>query len=210
MIVRPQICPAMFPAPRTGTLPLDRCMRFLPHHNDDGGFFVAIIKKTRENNAEKAREKNTAKTRQNSNVGGAKKSRQSLPKNIMNQRLAEKVVAEGSALERFKEYIGLQLDNENIVHWTKDDKVQSSLYLVNNGLRDIVRANSDVTAAHLGCRILQREARKNAAFQYRVVAENLHLLEGRISSRLVELSRRDFYAVISSQEIDISQLSQVN
>ena len=26
---------------------LERCMRLLPHHNDCGGFFVALLKKTR-------------------------------------------------------------------------------------------------------------------------------------------------------------------
>ena len=30
-----------------GDLHLDRCLRFLPHHNDDGGFFVAILRKTK-------------------------------------------------------------------------------------------------------------------------------------------------------------------
>ena len=26
---------------------LNRCMRLLPHHNDDGGFFVALLKKNK-------------------------------------------------------------------------------------------------------------------------------------------------------------------
>jgi len=45
-----QICPGMFP-PDSSTaagLHLERSMRFLPHLNNDGGFFVAIIKKTGE------------------------------------------------------------------------------------------------------------------------------------------------------------------
>ncbi len=38
----------MFADPENLKLNLDRCMRFLPHHNDDGGFFVAILRKTKD------------------------------------------------------------------------------------------------------------------------------------------------------------------
>ena len=38
----------MFNDPENLKLNLDRCMRFLPHHNDDGGFFVAILRKTKD------------------------------------------------------------------------------------------------------------------------------------------------------------------
>jgi len=38
----------MFPTPEKAALPLRRCMRFLPHHNDTGGFFVAVLEKVGE------------------------------------------------------------------------------------------------------------------------------------------------------------------
>ena len=38
----------MFPDAQNKELNLDRCMRFLPHHNNDGGFFVAILRKTKD------------------------------------------------------------------------------------------------------------------------------------------------------------------
>ena len=46
--LRTSIRPEMFPpqASEAKALRLERCMRFLPHLNDDGGFFVAILKKT--------------------------------------------------------------------------------------------------------------------------------------------------------------------
>ena len=40
-----EISSGMFPPNDCDALHLERCMRFLPHHNDDGGFFVAIIRK---------------------------------------------------------------------------------------------------------------------------------------------------------------------
>jgi hypothetical protein len=42
--------PTMFPNEQTASLPLSRCMRFLPHHQDTGGFFVAVLEKERECN----------------------------------------------------------------------------------------------------------------------------------------------------------------
>jgi multisite-specific tRNA:(cytosine-C5)-methyltransferase len=35
----------MFPTPEKQQLPLERCMRLLPHHQDTGGFFVAVLEK---------------------------------------------------------------------------------------------------------------------------------------------------------------------
>ncbi|KIY92797.1 hypothetical protein MNEG_15166 [Monoraphidium neglectum] len=44
-VVGNKLSPTMFPSPEKAALPLERCMRFLPHHNDTGGFFVAVIEK---------------------------------------------------------------------------------------------------------------------------------------------------------------------
>ncbi|GAX75610.1 hypothetical protein CEUSTIGMA_g3054.t1 [Chlamydomonas eustigma] len=40
--------PSMFPSPSKAELPLERCMRFLPHHQDTGGFFVCVLRKVSE------------------------------------------------------------------------------------------------------------------------------------------------------------------
>lgn len=42
-----KLSPTMFPSPERSALPLERCMRFLPHHNDTGGFFVAVFEKVK-------------------------------------------------------------------------------------------------------------------------------------------------------------------
>lgn len=39
--------PTMFSNPQKSALPLDRCMRILPHHGDTGGFFVAVLQKVK-------------------------------------------------------------------------------------------------------------------------------------------------------------------
>ena len=35
----------MFPDAESDAMPLHRCMRFLPHHQDTGGFFVCVLQK---------------------------------------------------------------------------------------------------------------------------------------------------------------------
>ncbi|WIA32878.1 hypothetical protein OEZ86_006052 [Tetradesmus obliquus] len=40
--------PTMFSSPEKQQLPLERCMRILPHHQDTGGFFVAVLQKVAE------------------------------------------------------------------------------------------------------------------------------------------------------------------
>lgn len=44
-----KLAPSMFPpADPENELHLERCMRFLPHHQDTGGFFVAVLEKVRD------------------------------------------------------------------------------------------------------------------------------------------------------------------
>jgi multisite-specific tRNA:(cytosine-C5)-methyltransferase len=40
-----KVHPTMWPKPSYQKLPLERCMRLLPHHDDTGGFFVAVFEK---------------------------------------------------------------------------------------------------------------------------------------------------------------------
>ena len=43
-----QLDPTMFPPSADAGLQMERCMRFLPHAQNTGGFFVAVLEKTRE------------------------------------------------------------------------------------------------------------------------------------------------------------------
>ena len=36
---------SMFPDADSDSMPLERCMRILPHHSDTGGFFIAVLEK---------------------------------------------------------------------------------------------------------------------------------------------------------------------
>ena len=45
-----KVLPGMFPptAEEAATMHLERCIRLLPHHQNTGGFFVAVLRKTRD------------------------------------------------------------------------------------------------------------------------------------------------------------------
>lgn len=43
-----KLYPSMFPGSTEESLPLERCMRFLPHDQNTGGFFVAVLEKVAE------------------------------------------------------------------------------------------------------------------------------------------------------------------
>lgn len=36
---------SMFPDAQSDSFPMHRCMRILPHHDDTGGFFIAVLEK---------------------------------------------------------------------------------------------------------------------------------------------------------------------
>jgi multisite-specific tRNA:(cytosine-C5)-methyltransferase len=43
-----KLSPTMFSDEETKNMPLERCLRLLPHHQDTGGFFVAVFEKKKE------------------------------------------------------------------------------------------------------------------------------------------------------------------
>ena len=43
-----KLCETMFSSDETKNMPLERCLRLLPHHQDTGGFFVAVFQKTKD------------------------------------------------------------------------------------------------------------------------------------------------------------------
>ena len=45
--IKRRIKPSMFPPSNSTTLGLHKCIRLLPHRNDTGGFFVALLRKVR-------------------------------------------------------------------------------------------------------------------------------------------------------------------
>ena len=173
----------MFPHSGTRYLKLDRTMRFLPHHNDDGGFFVAIFRKIRyfENKQPRA-QRTPAPTPLNSP--------------ICIQKTKNKFYADFKDLDDFKSIFGIELDNTNLLTWSEDRKKARNVYFVNNVLKNFVRNNPSIDCAMLGTQIFCREGRK-MRFKYKFLSGSIHLLGNLISHRKIEVSRTVFASLVS-------------
>jgi len=196
---RSQICPEMFPTEKTKTLKLDRSMRFLPHLNDDGGFFVAILRKTRHYESKSA----AAKISCDIPLGDSTKiENHNLKFNLTHLRDKKPVLSE--SFGGFKQFYGLNVSEENLLRWSD---CEESLYLVSDGLKSVAEHNGHIQATLAGCKMVEKEYRNSAKTKLRFVSSNLHLLSERISKRILTVDRKDFRALVSSKPVAMESLS---
>ena len=159
----------MWPSPENEDINLDRCLRFLPHHNDDGGFFVALIKKIRplpwETSSRDSDETSLLSRRARNNLAGKenkskncravqieRKGRKCLvhslrkPKNFFNFFPAEDAEMKG-LLETFG--IPFQADL-----FYSSTEVKKNIYLTNPLLKSILKTeNQHLNVFHAGAKV---------------------------------------------------------
>ena len=155
--LQPQLPPTIFPpSPQSaGSLKLHRCMRFLPSLNDDGGFFVAILRKTSPVEVKRARGRSKRVESSRGIWGGERHNKKCKKLNqLLNStddlqfELSDEV--EATCLE-----LGLDVDQDNLVSLGGEGGV---VHLVSPALRDILHhSNRHIKfSGSPGMKLLQR------------------------------------------------------
>jgi len=203
-VAKTQIHPAMFSSnyqPTTDTdFHLERCRRLLPHHNDCGGFFVALLKKVRElpwenceNSSEmehpeflSARLKRKYRGTTDSH-NKAKKSKQPhhklsnrnkpvknmwLRRSFFNYLDESDELRDDLAFYAFPDY----LQNRSLYYASTSGK-DTKVYLTNQLVKDVVvnnllEENSPVNLFHAGCKIFERNRKAHNSVQLAIKREN--------------------------------------
>ena len=155
--LQPQLPPTIFPpSPQSAaSLKLHRCMRFLPSLNDDGGFFVAILRKTSPVEVKRARGRSKRVESSRGIWGGERHNKKCKKLNqLLNTtddlqfELSDEV--EATCLE-----LGLDVDQDNLVSLGGEGGV---VHLVSPALRDILHhSNRHIKfSGSPGMKLLQR------------------------------------------------------
>lgn len=167
-------------------------MRFLPHHNDDGGFFVAIIKKKGELNWPKTRRQTIAEPKIDKNFQMRRwKSRAKFYSLIVNHRqsLFKFFDESNYDLEKFRKFYGLDIKPE-LLYTTGncESEVVNYVRLISPEIKDILTSNSDenLNVAHEGVTVIEQETRASTDVKYKFSQKSVHSISQLISKRIVE------------------------
>jgi len=213
-----QICSQMFPPPssKVKDLHLERSMRFLPHHNNDGGFFVAIIRKTGELNWSKTRRQRREKPLKEVSKNKPMKLRHLIiPRDSLNFFGNE----ENTFFDEAKTFYGIDLKSElflsrlegkedvkknseiiqKFVTSMSPDNVSkkgilcSFIRMVSPKVKNILTSNSDeeLAVANAGVEVFQREERASSEIKYKLLSKSLHIISKHVTKRIVQGTKTD-------------------
>ncbi|XP_013161475.1 PREDICTED: tRNA (cytosine(34)-C(5))-methyltransferase [Papilio xuthus] len=198
-VVRPQ----MFP-PKTEDLSkydLEKCIRILPHHQDTGGFFVAVFEKTGLLPWEKTVEVNTEKETE------VKEDKKEPPRKIRRMggyREDPFVFFSGDDEDVFpsiKEYYDLKEDfNSKCLLTRCHVGKKKNIYLVSNIVKDIVQKNeANLKIINTGVKTFVRCDNKNMTCPFRLSQEGLQSVLQYIGDvRKVNILKEDLILVLQN------------
>lgn len=200
-----QIRPHMFPPTpeQAEKLHLERCFRILPHHQDTGGFFVAVIQKVKDKLPWEApqQEENVSEQEVESKNDGTR----SPPKKkrrvwgykedpfifIEEEEEVWPVIRDFYKLKDFKH---LQLLSR--CHESR----KRNLYFVSEAVKEIVQENSDrVKIINTGVRMFCRSDNKDAKCPYRLTQEGISTILPFVNDRQVHVQLQDLILLLTNE-----------
>ena len=165
-----QIRPYMFAASeQIKDLNIQRCMRVLPHQQDTGGFFVAVLTKRAPCDWESKRLKTDEDARKEPPAPSRTRKK---PRNVHQGFKEDPYIYFQSDEHLFKEieeYYGLkELKPEMFLTRCKDTTKKNSLYYTSEIVRDIIQSNGDrVKIINTGVKAFTRCENKGASCDFR-------------------------------------------
>jgi len=217
-LAQTQLRPSMFPpTPEVAaTLGLDRCLRLLPHHQNTGGFFLALLEKVSLCPWEQDWASSNSKTipRQDilaedvppqkrarlGNKGGLPPRERGFKEDPFTYfKEEDEEVYKGVA-----EYYSLSLPCRGFLSRGRDESKKKNLYFTTEQVRDLVENNEDrLKLINTGVKTFIKCEDKGSRCSYRLAQEGALTTVPFLGSRLVGMERADMATLLhTTQHID--------
>ncbi|XP_039260938.2 RNA cytosine-C(5)-methyltransferase NSUN2-like [Styela clava] len=211
------IRPSMFPPENAENLNLERCMRLLPHHQDTGGFFVAVLKKVEKLPWEKDREiiakkplKEDENKEQNTEAPPAKKKKWGAgfkedPFIFFND-------SDKEITSQIKSFYALkdEFPDTQLLSRTSAEK-KRHIYMVSSLVRNIITNNPDrLKLINSGVRVFSRSDNNqpNLKCAFRVAQDGSEVIEPFMQKRVVDIKIDDTILLLCEEQPDYETLSE--
>ncbi|MFH4973385.1 hypothetical protein AB6A40_000094 [Gnathostoma spinigerum] len=184
------VVPGMFPPTEEEKVQfnLDRCFRILPHVQNTGGFFVAVIRKT--------------KPLLNSSLGCAGVPPLKRKKCFREQPFVF-LGDDDNYRQPLCDYFGLSKDFpwQNLLRRTTETEKNGSLYYVNDSTRRFLLSNQDkIKVINAGLKMFGSVNSKDTAQKFRLSQDGLRTLLPYMSKRLFEVCSDDMCKIMRGHE----------
>lgn len=187
---------------------LHKAMRFLPHHNDTGGFFVAVLKKVREISKHKEQEGAAAKG-EGEGAGGSAEPAQKRAKvetasgQVLGRETGRRqhrgvdpivMVTAEKVHSQLTRFFGIEpsMDlSKSLIARNLDAELPKRIYYISDASRRILESDpaGKMKVIATGVKLFERQEAKDAdpdnACSYRICQEGLYLLLPHMSSKQV-------------------------
>uniref|UniRef100_H2YC23 tRNA (cytosine(34)-C(5))-methyltransferase n=1 Tax=Ciona savignyi TaxID=51511 RepID=H2YC23_CIOSA len=193
---------------------LERCMRLLPHQQDTGGFFVAVLRKTKP----LPWQKDEAKMETKSETNGSETKIQAPPRKKRKWEpgfkedpfvfLSSKDEATSSQITSFFGLKDFPMD-QVLTRTTSEKKKQ--LYFVSKLVKNIVETNIDhVKVINTGVRVFSRSAntQNDLECEFRLVQDGSECIEPFMATRVVPIQIEDVKRFLLEEQPKYEDLSE--
>lgn len=228
--------PSMFPPKNEEieAMHLDYCFRILPHHQDTGGFFVAILR--RKEIAELSLIDNTNEQQQPSIYGNIKQTTTLMKKSTFSRKRRGFVNKEDPFIflanhsdetelrEALNKYFGILPENfshRNLLVRSTNTERKKEVYYVNNSLKEfLINNDGRFKIVNAGMGILKKIVNdKISPCPYRIKQDGLPILMPWITKRIIDLPTSLFIRILhggktnmekkeNSQYLPLNQLGE--
>ncbi|ESN96523.1 hypothetical protein HELRODRAFT_68497, partial [Helobdella robusta] len=228
-----QLVPTLFPPSEEEVVQfsLHKCMRILPHKQDTGGFFVALLRKNAsslssstsssssltslgvaDNDDEKSRNDNDGNNEDEKDDDGGDNEASKKQKHFGYKEDPFIFLKQNDPMWKpIIEFYGISDDfpfDQLMVRC--DTGKKRNIYFVSSVIKQLVQKNEDkFKFINFGVKILSRSVSKDVECEFRLVQDGLHLLYPYITKRVVKVTRADVVTLLSSENPYINRFSKL-
>ncbi|XP_045505292.1 tRNA (cytosine(34)-C(5))-methyltransferase [Colias croceus] len=203
-VVRPQMFP---PTPESAAkYHLDKCIRILPHHQDTGGFFVAVFEKVNPLPWEKDQKDQKEESKEEVEKKEEKKEPPKKKRRLGGYKEDPFVFFSGENEDVFpsiKEYYDLNEFDASCLLTRCHVGKKKNIYLVSPIVKDIVKRNeANIKIINTGVKTFVRCDNKNMTCAFRLSQEGLQSIVRYIGpKRRVQILKEDLIVVLQNDDV---------